>query len=154
MQPLGTTNLPMSPTPYPPGGGGRLADGRRWLLVGGLVLAFLLTLGIGTLIGSTIGTVQAATAAVGNVNNTLAGGYGNQGQGLCGNLTVTSVNGQTIVATRGDGTTVTVHTTSTTQYTQAGQAATASAVKAGVQIHVFGTMNSDGSITATRIDVG
>jgi hypothetical protein len=46
-----------------------------------------------------------------------------------------------------------VHTTSSTTYTQNGQTATASAVKAGVTISVMGTHNSDGSITATSIDI-
>jgi hypothetical protein len=64
------------------------------------------------------------------------------------------VSGQTIVAKASDGSTVTIHTTASTQYTRGGQSVAASAVTAGSQIHVVGTRNSDGSITATRIDLG
>ncbi|WIG60614.1 MAG: hypothetical protein OJF49_003362 [Ktedonobacterales bacterium] len=128
---------------------------RRWLLPGLLALAFALTLGIGALFGSTLlPNAQAASNVPGITfagRNAFAGGAGTQGQ--CGVLTVSSVSGQTIVATAQDGSTVTIHTTSSTQYTRAGQAATASAVTAGSKIHVDGTRNSDGSITATRIDI-
>jgi len=74
--------------------------------------------------------------------------------GQCNALTVSSVNGNTIVAKTSSGNSVTIHTTASTQYTQAGKTAAASAVKAGARIHVSGTHNSDGSITATRIDIG
>lgn len=138
----------------------------RWLMIGALALVFALTLGIGAALGSTIlRTAQAASFGPPGVGSTLslaatpgtrgqpgaAGAPGRQGQ--CGTLTVSSVSGQTIVAKQADGTTVTIHTTASTQYTQAGQTATASAVTVGAQIHVDGTRNSDGSITATRIDV-
>lgn len=145
---------------------------RRWLPAVGLALAFALTLGIGALLGSRIiGTTQAAGAPSGGVYNaqmppggpgaagrfqTLAGtpGAGAPGMpGQCGVLTVSSVNGNTITAKAPNGSSVTIHTTASTQYTRSGQAATASAVTAGSQIHVDGTHNSDGSITATRIDV-
>lgn len=130
----------------------------RWLLIGALALAFALTLGVGAVLGSTIlQTAQAAGFAPSGVNTarTLAAGPGAQGpQGQCGQLTVSSVSGQTITARAPDGSTVTIHTTSSTQYTSAGKSVSANAVKAGVQIHVDGTHNSDGSITATRIDIG
>jgi hypothetical protein len=136
-------------------------NGRRWLMLGGLALAFALTLGVGTLVGAVFHpTAQAAgfTPGGGNVaqfpgigQRPLAGTPGAQGQ--CGVLTVSSVSGDTIVAAAADGSSVTIHTTASTQYTKAGQSATASAVTVGSQIHVDGTHNSDGSITATRIDV-
>jgi hypothetical protein len=134
---------------------------RRWLLLGGIALAFALTLGVGIAIAATLQPIaQAATMTPGGVNIAQYPGIGQRpfaatpaAQGQCGVLTVTSVSGSTIVATSPDGGSVTIHTTASTQYTKAGQSATASAVAAGAQIHVDGTRNSDGSITATRIDV-
>lgn len=138
----------------------------RWLVVGALALAFALTLGIGAALGSTIlQTVQAASFTPASTSSTLSlaatpGIRGQPGaaaapgqQGQCGALTVASVNGQTIIAKQPDGTAVTIHTTASTQYTKAGQSATSSAVTVGASIHVDGTHNTDGSITATHIDV-
>ena len=135
----------------------------RWLVVAGLALAFATTLGIGALVGSAFGT-RGANAASGGPSAPVAFGQpfasdprapgAPGGPGQCAALTVSSVSGQTIVAKAPDGTTVTIHTTSSTQYTRNDRAATASAVTAGAQIRVSGTHNSDGSITATRIDVG
>lgn len=152
--------------------------GGRWLLLGGLALAFAFMLGMGVLLGSTVGTAQNASAATTSSTNaqTLAAGAGNtnvqalnvaQGnannaqtfaagpgaQGPCEMLTVSSVSGNTIIAKTANGSTVTIHTTASTKYTQAGKTVTASAIKAGSQISVMGTHNSDGSITATSIDV-
>jgi hypothetical protein len=85
----------------------------------------------------------------------MAGGQGMQGaRGQCESLTVSSVNGNTIVAKTASGSSVTIHTTASTSYTQAGKAAAASAIKAGTRISVMGTHNSDGSITATSIVIG
>ena len=143
--------------------------GRRWLLIGGLVLAFMLALGTGLVLSSLNGTSQASAlaqgstsssqtlvASQGNFNNSqsLATGPGRGGQGQCESLTVSSVSGNTIVAKSASGSSVTIHTTASTKYTQAGKTATASAIKAGSQINVMGTHNSDGSITATSIDIG
>jgi Domain of unknown function (DUF5666) len=144
--------------------------GRRWLLIGALAFAFMLALGVGTLLGSTTSTTQAAalvsggtsssqslTFAQGNANNAQpqAAGPGMQGtHGQCETLTVSSVNGNTIVAKSSNGNSVTIHTTASTLYTQAGKSVAASAITAGTRIHVMGTHNSDGSITATSIDIG
>ncbi len=76
-----------------------------------------------------------------------------KGHGPKAALSVTSVSGQKITAKRQDGTTVTITTTSSTMYTRAGQSASASAVTTGTTIHVRGTTNSDGSTTATQIDI-
>ena len=161
-------------------------SGRRWLLLGGLALAFMLALGIGALIGSSTSTTQAVALASGSSNSAqtlvvaqvssnnaqalsaaqgndrafqampgtqqMAGGQGMQGQ--CESLTVSSVNGNTLVAKTASGSTVTIHTTASTRYTQAGKTVAASAIKVGTHIHVMGTRNSDGSITATSIDIG
>lgn len=144
----------------------------NWLVVGGLALAFAFALGLGAFLGpSLLHTAQAASNSPGNASapyvaiypavgtpGARPGGPGGPGgpgaQGQCVTLTVTSVSGQTVTAKAADGTTVTVHTTASTTYSHAGASATASVVTVGAQIHVMGTHNSDGSITATQIDVG
>lgn len=144
--------------------------GRRWLLIGGLALAFMLALGVGTLLGASNSATQAAALTTGSSNSSqslvfgqgnaspsqpMAGGQGMQGaQGQCESLTVSSVNGNTIVAKTASGSSVTIHTTASTSYTQAGKAVAASAIKVGTRISVMGTHNSDGSITATSIVIG
>ncbi|HLJ36634.1 MAG TPA: DUF5666 domain-containing protein [Ktedonobacteraceae bacterium] len=145
---------------------------RRWrglLLVSGLALAFMLALGIGVLLGSTTSTTQAASFAPADTTNAQtqdfqsaqangpqlqAFGPGAQGQGQCEAMTVSSVNGNTIVAKTASGSSVTIHTTASTKYTKAGATVSASAIKAGTRIQVMGTHNSDGSITATSIVIG
>jgi hypothetical protein len=153
--------------PAPRHGGG------RWLLIGGLALAFMLALGVGVLIGSSTGAAQAAVLTTGSTSSSqsLAAAQGNassaqplvvaqgtqgtQGtRGQCESLTVSSVSGNTIVAKTASGRSVTVHTTASTRYTQAGKTVAASAIKVGTRINVMGTHNSDGSITATSIDIG
>lgn len=100
--------------------------GRRWLLIGGLALAFMLALGIGTVIGSLTGITRAAaltqssassgqtlTFSQGNSNgaqtlNNAPGNFNDPGafgaapgaNGPCEALTVSSVSGNTIVAKR------------------------------------------------------
>jgi hypothetical protein len=133
---------------------------RRWPLIGGLAVAFMATLVMGTFLGATLlHTAQAAPAPSNGLGVPFVGRFaaastpGAQGPGQCATLTVASVSGQTITATAADGGSVTIHTSSSTTYTKAGQSATASAVAVGAQIRVRGTHNSDGSITATDIDV-
>ena len=140
--------------------------GRRWLLIGALAFAFMLALGVGALLGASTSTTQAATLTPGsttssqtlasdqgvfNSSQTFAGTPGAHGQ--CEALTVSSVNGTTIVAKTASGSSVTVHTTASTRYNQAGKTVTASSIKVGTRINVMGTHNSDGSITATSIDI-
>jgi Domain of unknown function (DUF5666) len=169
---LAWTRLDQSPAPR--------RRGRRWLVIGGLALAFMIALGIGTIIGSMTGTTQASaltqssassaqalTFAQGDTNNsqTLNNAPGNfngprasdatpGANGPCEAVTVSSVSGNTIVAKSSSGSSVTIHTTASTRYTQAGKTVAASAITAGTQISVMGTHNSDGSITATSIDIG
>ncbi len=127
----------------------------------GFVIAFALALGIGVLLNTTLfSTAQAANPVQGNaqtfqtlVSTSTPGSY-NHGPGQCDVLTVTGISGQTITAKASDGTSVTIHTTSSTVYVKGGQTVTAGSVTVGVQIRVQGTRNSDGSITATRIDIG
>ena len=131
--------------------------GRRWLIPALLALAFALTLGVGAFAGATmLKTAQAAGGGpifsqVSQANTPGVRGPGGQGQ--CDAYTVSSVSGQTITAKAADGSTVTIHTSSSTKYTKGGQSASASAVTAGSQIHVQGTKNSGGSINATQIDI-
>lgn len=157
--------LPQPPTPR--------RRGRKWFLIGGMALALALTLGVGALVGSALGSTPASAASnTGQASQSPAGSFqgfaprgpadngqqfaatpGPGGQGPCVTLTVTAISGSTITAKAQDGSTVTIHTTSSTTYTQNHQAATASALKVGSVISVMGTRNSDGSITATSIDV-
>ena len=145
--------------------------GRRWLLIGGLAFAFMFALGVGVFLGmSTVTTQASALTAVSSSSQSPAvtqGGdnssqsltfaqpmAGPQGQGQCESFTVSSVSGNTIVAKSSNGSSVTFHTTASTSYRQAGKTATASAITVGARIQVMGTHNSDGSITATSIDIG
>ncbi len=154
---LAWTPLEQPPTPHPPR--------RRWLLIGSLALAFMLALGIGTVMvmGASSGTAQAAALSQGSTggSQTLVVDQSNSNgpqatgaQGQCEALTVSSVSGNTIVGKTSSGSTVTIHTTASTRYTQAGKTVAASAITAGTRISVMGTHNSDGSITATSIDIG
>jgi hypothetical protein len=79
-------------------------------------------------------------------------GAGPHGHGP-GALTVTQVSGNTITVKRPDGSTETITTTSSTVYTQAGEPASLSDITAGDTIRGQGTLNSNGTITATRIDI-
>jgi Domain of unknown function (DUF5666) len=152
--------------------------GSRWLLIGGLAFAFMLALGVGVLLGTSTGTTQASALTAVRTNSsqspavtqggvsssqslTFAQGGANYAQpmaggpqGQCETLTVSSVSGKTIVAKSSNGSSVTIHTTASTSFRQAGKTVTASAITVGARIHVMGTHNSDGSITATSIDIG
>ncbi len=146
--------IPPPPLDAPP------RSDRRWLVPVLLALAFTFTLGVGLFAGATmLRTAQAAADGPGGANlarfslASTPGSGPHGGQGQCGAYTVSSVSGQTITARAADGSTVTIHTSSSTKYTKGGQSASASAVTAGSQIHVQGTKNSDGSINATQIDV-
>lgn len=139
---------------------------RRWLVPTVLALAFVLTLGVGVFTGaSLLANAQAAAGLPGSPSGANFARYslastpgaqgpgGHGGQGQCDTYTVSSASGNTITAKAADSSTITIHTTSSTTYTKGGQSASASAVATGSQIHVEGTRNSDGSITATQIDV-
>ncbi len=75
-------------------------------------------------------------------------------QDVYDSLTVTSVNGSTITAKDVNGNTVTIQTTSSTVYTENDATVSSSAVKQGLKIDVRGTKNSDGSVTATKVEIG
>lgn len=150
--------------PRPP----RLHNRRRWLAIGGGVVALFLTLGIAAGLGATTLTAHAAGfSGLQATFATLTGGHSNGGPGAGGPgkgrpgagpgrpgaLTVSGVSGQTITAKRPDGTSVTVKVTASTQYTRAGKTVGLSAITAGEAIRVMGQRNSDGSIAATRVDI-
>jgi Domain of unknown function (DUF5666) len=114
---------------------------RRWFLIGGLAFAFVLALGVGMFMGASTSTTQASARTSESTSDSQS-------------LAVSSVNGNTIVAKSANGSSVTIHTTASTRFTQARNSVAASTVKVGARIHVMGTHNSDGSITATSIDIG
>ena len=67
--------------------------------------------------------------------------------------TVASVSGSTITVTTFDGGSAKVALTGSTTYEMAGQAATKDAVVAGVRISARGTLGSDGTLTATSVEI-
>ena len=115
------------------------------------------------ILGSVIGLIGISSLAIATANaagpsstpttTTNPGKGPGKGHGPKATLSVTSVSGQKITAKQQDGTSVTITTTSSTIYMRAGQKVSASAVTTGTTIHVRGTKNSDGSITAVQIDV-
>src|SRR5690348_13654820 len=124
------------------------SNGRRLLIIGGIVGAFALTLIVGMILGARILPAYAAGAqdnALLLANQSGPGGNCGPGFGMRGVLTVSGVSGDTITAKQGNGTSVTVHTTSSTRYQRAGKTVDSSQVKSGTQIAVQGTRNSDGS---------
>jgi Domain of unknown function (DUF5666) len=133
---------------------------RRLLLGGGaaallMAVAVAVAFGTGTLSAQAAG-LQTTLASFGGANHTHTnggpGGGPHRGPGR-GALTVSGVTGQTITAKRPDGTSVTITVSSSTTYTRAGKTVSLSAISAGETIQVMGQRKSDGSITATRVDI-
>jgi len=152
---------PLTPGPRP--ARGRWSRRRAWLVAGVATLALAAVVGVGA-------GVLPALAASGQQNAPIFAathggrgfGFGSAGSGAraggavrgpLGGLTVKSVSGGTITATRPNGQTVTIHTTSSTTYTRAGKTVSASAVTAGERIAVRGSRQSDGSVNATQIEI-
>jgi hypothetical protein len=67
--------------------------------------------------------------------------------------TVASVSGSTVTVTTRDGGTAKVALTGSTTYDIGGQAATKDAVVAGAQIWATGTLGSDGTLTASSVQI-
>jgi hypothetical protein len=67
--------------------------------------------------------------------------------------TVASVSGSTVTVTQRDGSTSKVVLTDSTTYQLAGQASTKDAVVAGAQIVARGTLATDGTLTATSVEI-
>jgi Domain of unknown function (DUF5666) len=141
----------------------------RWLVIGGLGLAFALVLGLGVAIGSAVlptfaNTDLAAAPQNGAVpRNGVSGQFGQFGlaapsiRGHGRVLTVTGVSANSFTATAtnktGAPTNVTINTTSSTQYLRLGKTVNRSTIVVGTKIAVQGTKNSDGTITATRVEI-
>ncbi len=134
----------------------------RWLVIGGLGLAFALAMGLGVIIGSnvlpTFANADLAAAPPHSAFGPLGPGFADHGVGYGrGGLTVTAVGTNTISATAtnrtGAPTNVTINTTSSTQYLRLGKAVDRSTITVGMKIRVQGTKNSDSSITATRVEI-
>lgn len=131
---------------------------KKWLFI--LLPAFLLALAIAGIVTvhnayASGGTGASSTPTPGATRPSAGTGgpLGRRGYGPGGVLTVTAINGQKISAKQANGSTVTIETTSSTVYTRAGQKVSASDIKTGETIHVRGTHNSNGSISATNIDI-
>lgn len=134
----------------------------RWLKVGGATAALLLV-GAGAAAGANALTAQAANGGssispFSFLTGTPAAGQpghpdGFGGHRRVGELTVSSVSGQTITTKDASGATVTLKVSSSTQYTRLDKTVSLSAITAGEMIHADGTRNSDGSITASRVDI-
>lgn len=130
-----------------------MSKSKGWIIL--VVLAAIMAM---IAIGSIVVTAANAAGPTGTPTTTTTPGAEpgkgpGKGHGPKAVLTVTNVSGQEITAKRPDGTTVTITTTSSTIYTRAGQSVSTSAVVTGATIHVRGTTNGDGSITATQIDI-
>ncbi len=121
---------------------------KSWIILA-VLGAIIALVGIGS---SVVPTAFAAGLTGTPTTKPSAPGPG-KGHGPKAVLTVTSVSGQKITAKRQDGSTVTITTTSSTTYTRAGQSVNANTVVTGTTLHVRGTTNSDGSITATQVDI-
>ena len=128
------SSVPPQP-PRPP----RARGMRRWVVIGGVTAALLLAMGVGVGLGANALAAQASglhtniTAL--NWNGNAGPGYGHgpgqeQGEGL----TVKSISGQTITATRPSGASITVNVTSSTVYTRAEKAISLSDIKAGDEV--------------------
>jgi len=133
----------------------------RWLVIGGLGLAFAFAMGLGVIIGSGVLPTFANAGLAGAPRHSAFGllgpGFADHGGGYGRGLTVTAVAANSISATAidrtGATTNVTVNTTSSTQYQRLGKTVDRSTITAGTKIHVQGTKNSDGTITATRVEI-
>ncbi|MGC8634504.1 MAG: DUF5666 domain-containing protein [Candidatus Limnocylindrales bacterium] len=67
--------------------------------------------------------------------------------------TVTAVDTSSLTLQQADGTSSTINLTSTTTYRLAGQSSTASALATGEQVMVQGSVASDGTFTASTVDI-
>jgi hypothetical protein len=153
------------PAAFPPGQAPvPRRSGRRRLLLGGIALAAMLSLGVAAFLAAPLGAspAQAATNTLRGVRSietptpgpgTPTAGTGTPGP-CGGDMTVTHVSSRTITVTRPDGSTTTIYVTSRTHYTRSGQTVTESAVKVGSKIYVVGSCTSHGGhINATSIQI-
>lgn len=126
----------------------------RWPRVSVVALAVLALGGAGFVLATHLPSTLAAAGQT--TQSASRGGFGPGGHMRGGpghDLTVSSVSGTSVVAKDHDGASVTIHTSASTVFQRAGATVKLSDLTSGTQIDVRGTRNSDGTITATEIDV-
>lgn len=127
----------------------------RWPRVAVAALLLAAVGGVGVVLASHLpSTFAAAGQSTPSAANWADGPAGEHRHGGPGHdLTVSSVSGTTIIAKDESGASVTIHTSSSTMVQRAGVSITLSDLTAGTPIEVRGARNSDGTITASEIDV-
>jgi hypothetical protein len=125
---------------------------RRLLVIGGLALALILTLGVALIASQARASGSSVSVAL--IAQHMPTMMPTGGQGQCGGqLTVSSVTNRTITVTGPNGNTQTIYVTSHTQYVKAGQVVSVSAIKVGSNIYVTGSCGQGHAIHATRIEI-
>lgn len=131
---------------------------RGWLILVALALLIAL-LAAGSIVVTSANASGPSSTGTPTVTARRSPGKGHgphgpgPGRGPKAELTVTGISGQNITAKRQDGSSVTIVTSSSTVYTRLGKTVSESALSSGTRIHVRGTHNSNGSITATHVDI-
>lgn len=139
----------------------------RTTSAGMLVVGLLGTAAAGTAMAASHGHIQAAGGQSYGSGTIYASKHGRGGGGVHGapmpagpgghghgprGLLVTSVSGDTIIATAPGGTTsTTIHVSTGTSYYEDGTSSSLGQVIAGAYVRPIGTTNSDGSINASSI---
>lgn len=117
----------------------------RWLIAGGAALVLLIAIAGGVAFAAYQNTASAAPPQA--TSTTIPVAPKNTV------YTVVAVNGTTISATRSGGVSVTITTTAQTKISRAGLPASLSDLTTGTKFRVRGKTQSDGSITAQRIEI-
>lgn len=138
--------IPPMPPSRPQGRGFWGRRRTRWLIAGGAALVLLLAIASGVAFAAHQNAASAAPAATSSTNIPAAPRKNEV-------YTVVAVNGTTISATASSGVGATITTTTHTKITRGGQPATLSDLTTGTKFRVRGKMQSDGSITAQRIEI-
>lgn len=127
----------------------------KWPRLGVAALLLVGLAGVGFVVATQLpSTFAAAGQSTPSTSRDVDGHGGGHMRGGPGHdLTISGVSGTTITAKDENGSTVTIHTSASTVIQRAGATVTLSALTAGVQIDVRGARNSDGSITASAIDI-
>jgi hypothetical protein len=146
-RPLNRRSSPVPAIPNPsPGSRWRWSPSRR-VLVGGGVLAAVLSLG----------SVAAGAAASSSTTAPAGAPAGTPPAGLAKPTAagkITALSGNDITITKRDKTTQTIAFSASTTFRTRSGSTTSAALKVGDFIAVMGSTNSDGSVTATSVMVG
>lgn len=129
---------------------------RGWWMAGGAVFTLAVIVGLAVVAVPAFAAAGPQNPILGFFTEGKTGGHPGRDGGhhmRPGGLTVQKVSGDTITATRPDGQSVTIHTSSSTTYWREDSQVDAGAVTSGAHIAVRGQRASDGSVTATRIDI-